>query len=87
MGFSGKTANTVANMRTEIGAFQNRLERSQNNLGIAIENTANAESNIRNADFAAEAAALTRAQILVQAGSSMLAQATIAPQVALQLLA
>ncbi len=80
-------ANTVANMRTEIGAFQNRLERSQNNLGIAIENTSNAESNIRDADFAAEAAALTRAQILVQAGSSMLAQATIAPQVALQLLA
>ena len=80
-------ANQVATMRTEVGAFQNRLERSQANLMIAIENAANAESTIRDADFAAEAAALTRAQILVQAGASMLAQATVAPQVALTLLA
>ncbi len=76
-------ANTVAQMRTEIGAFQNRLERTQSNLAVAIENTANAQSTIRDADFAAEAAALTRAQILVQAGTSMLAQANALPQAAL----
>ena len=76
-------ANTVAQIRTEIGAFQNRLERTQSNLQVAIENTANAESTIRDADFAAEAAALTRAQILVQAGTSMLAQANALPQAAL----
>jgi flagellin len=76
-------ANTVAQMRTEIGAFQNRLERTQSNLQIAMENTANAASTIRDADFAAEAAGLTRAQILVQAGTSMLAQANALPQAAL----
>jgi flagellin len=76
-------ANTVAQMRTEIGAFQNRLERTQTNIQVAIENTANAQSTIRDADFAAEAAALTRAQILVQAGTSMLAQANALPQAAL----
>ena len=75
--------NTVATIRTEVGAFQNRLERTQSNLQVAIENTANAESTIRDADFAAEAAALTRAQILVQAGTSMLAQANALPQAAL----
>ena len=76
-------ANSVAQIRTEIGAFQNRLERTQSNLQVAIENTANAESTIRDADFAAEAAALTRAQILVQAGTAMLAQANVLPQAAL----
>jgi flagellin len=76
-------ANTVAQMRTEIGAFQNRLERTQSNMLVAIENTSNAESTIRDADFAEEAAALTRAQILVQAGTSMLAQANLLPQAAL----
>jgi flagellin len=76
-------ANSVAQIRTEIGAFQNRLERTQSNLQVAIENTANAESTIRDADFAEEAAALTRAQILVQAGTSMLAQANLLPQAAL----
>ena len=76
-------ANSIAQIRTEIGAFQNRLERTQSNLQVAIENTANAESTIRDADFASEAAALTRAQILLQAGTSMLAQANMLPQAAL----
>ena len=51
-----------------------------------MENTANAESIVRDADFAAEASALTRAQILVQSGSSMLSQANLVTQTALQLL-
>jgi flagellin len=70
----------------DIGAFQNRLERISSNLGTIIENTQAAESIIRDADIAAEVADMTRAQILVQAGVSMLGQANITPQNALALL-
>jgi flagellin len=70
----------------DIGAFQNRLERISSNLGTIIENTQAAESVIRDADIAAEVANMTRAQILVQAGVSMLGQANITPQNALALL-
>ena len=78
--------NGIAQIRTEVGAFMNRLERSQINIQSIMENTANAESVVRDADFAAEASALTRAQILVQAGTSMLSQANLVSQSALQLL-
>jgi flagellin len=78
--------NSVAQIRTEIGAFMNRLERSQINIQSIMENTANAESIVRDADFAAEASALTRAQILVQSGSSMLSSANLISQAVLQLL-
>jgi flagellin len=77
---------TLATIRTDVGAFQNRLERTQENLQAAIENTARAESNIRDADFALEASAMTRAQILAQTGASMLSQANILPQLALSLI-
>ena len=70
----------------DIGAFQNRLERVSSNLGTMIENTAAAESAIRDVDIAAEIANMTRAQILVQAGTSMLGQANMTPQNALALL-
>jgi len=70
----------------DIGAFQNRLERVSSNLSTIIENTQAAESVVRDADIAAEVANLTRAQILVQAGTSMLGQANITPQNALALL-
>jgi flagellin len=70
----------------DIGAFQNRLERISSNLGTIIENTQAAESVIRDADVAVEVANMTRAQILVQAGVSMLGQANITPQNALALL-
>ena len=78
--------NNVAQIRTELGAFSNRLERSQINIQTIMENTMNAESVVRDADFAAEASALTRAQILSQSGTSMLQQANFVPQMALQLL-
>jgi len=78
--------NNVAQIRTELGAFSNRLERSQINIQTILENTMNAESIVRDADFAAEASALTRAQILSQSGTSMLQQANFVPQMALQLL-
>ena len=77
---------TLATVRTDVGAFQNRLERSQANIQSAIENTTRSESTIRDADFALEASAMTRAQILAQTGASMLQQANILPQLALTLI-
>lgn len=76
----------VVSVRAKIGAVQNRLERTGANIGIQVENTTNAESVIRDADFAAETSALVRAQILVQAGTSVLNQANLLPQNALSLL-
>lgn len=78
--------NNLAFLRTKLGAVVNRLERAQANIQVMTENTQNAESIVRNADFASETAALTRAQILVQAGTSILQQANIQPQNALLLL-
>ncbi len=76
---------TLATIRTDVGAFQNRLERSQADLQSAMENATNSLSTIRDADFATEASALTRAQILSQSGVSMLTQANLVPQLALTL--
>jgi flagellin len=72
--------------RSSLGAFVNRMSRAQANVQIMVENTKNANSVIRDADFAAETAALTRAQILVRSSSSMLQQVNIVPQNALVLL-
>jgi len=77
---------SLSSVRTEVGAAQNRMERALLNIQTQIENTTNAESVIRDADFAAETAALTRAQILIQAGTSVLNQANLLPQNALTLL-
>jgi len=78
---------TSLNMnRADIGAFQNRIERAVSNIGTMIENTQASESVIRDADMAAEIAEMTRAQILIQAGTSMLGQANMTPQNALSLL-
>jgi flagellin len=77
---------TLVSIRTELGAFQNRMERAQANIQTMVENTQNAESVVRDADFAAEASAYTRAQILVQSGASILAQANTLPFTALTLL-
>jgi flagellin len=72
--------------RSRLGAFQNRLEYTIQNLQVSKENLTASESRIRDADIAAETANLTRAQILVQAGTSILSQANVAPQSALNLL-
>ncbi len=77
---------TVAERRGTLGAIQNRLESTINNLRIASENLSAANSRIRDADFAYETAIFTRNQILVQAGTAILAQANVLPQYALQLL-
>ncbi len=77
----------VANLRGRLGAFQkNVLETNVNSLSVALENVTASESAIRDADFAAETAAMTRAQILVQANTSVLAQANSSPQNVLALL-
>ncbi|MBX3375438.1 MAG: flagellin [Phycisphaeraceae bacterium] len=77
----------VASLRGRLGAFQkNTIGATIRSLGVAAENTAAAESVIRDADFASETASLTRAQILVAASTNVLALANTSPQSALQLL-
>jgi flagellin len=77
---------TVNSERATYGAVQNRFESVIAGLQIAVENQSAARSRIMDADFAQETAALTRAQILQQAGTAMLAQANAAPQNVLSLL-
>jgi flagellin len=77
---------TVNASRSSIGAVQSRLSTAIAFLDNAAENQAASESRIRDADFALETAAFTRGQILVQAATSILAQANAQPQIALQLL-
>ncbi len=76
----------VNSERATYGAMQNRFEAVIANLSIAAENQTAARSRIMDADFAKETASLTRAQILQQAGTAMLAQANAAPQNVLSLL-
>ena len=77
---------TVSGIRADLGAVQNRLQHRVNSLSVAAENTAAAESRIRDTDMAKEMTSFTRSQILQQAGVSMLAQANSAPQSVLKLL-
>ena len=76
----------VSSFRSSLGAVQNRLEHTINNLAVSEENLQAAESRIRDADMAAEMAELTKAQILQQAGTAMLAQANMKSQSVLSLL-
>lgn len=77
---------SVNSLRSTLGAFQNRLEFTISTLSIQEENAASSESAIRDADIAQETVRFTRNQILVSAGTSVLAQANVIPQTALQLL-
>lgn len=76
----------VSEFRAELGAYQNRLEHTVYNLGVAAENLTAAESRIRDVDMALEMAEFTKNQILVQSGTAMLAQANMQPQAILKLL-
>ena len=76
----------VANQRSDIGAIQNRLAFTVSSANNAIENIQASESSIRDADVASEISEFTRAQILTQAATSVLAQANAIPQSALSLL-
>jgi flagellin len=77
---------TVNTQRARMGAIQNRLEHTISNLGVAYENMSASESRIRDVDVATESSALTRAQILVQAGTAILGQANANSANALSLL-
>ena len=76
----------VSSLRSTLGAIQNRFESTITNLTTAAENLTASRSRIQDADFAQETAALTRAQILQQAGTAILAQANAVPQNVLSLL-
>ncbi|MFG0326083.1 MAG: flagellin [Phycisphaerales bacterium JB037] len=77
----------VSGLRGRLGAFQkNTIQATVRSLGIAVENSAAAQSVIRDADFASETAELTRSQILTSASTNILAQANAQPQSVLQLL-
>ena len=78
--------NTVSSTRGDLGAIQNRLEHTINNLGVTTENMTAAESRIRDTDMAQEMMSYTKNNILVQAAQAMLAQANQLPQGVLQLL-
>ncbi|MBN7773745.1 flagellin [Clostridium aminobutyricum] len=82
-----KTAiNSVSSTRGDLGAVQNRLEHTINNLGVTEENMTSAESRIRDTDMAKEMMQYTKNNILIQASQAMLAQANQLPQGVLQLL-
>lgn len=77
---------TVSGVRSDLGAIQNRFDSTISNLQAISENLSASRSRIQDTDFAAETANMSRAQILQQAGVSMLAQANAAPQTVLKLL-
>ena len=78
--------NKVSSERAKLGAIQNRLEHTINNLGTAAENLTASESRIRDVDMAKEIMEFTKNAILQQAAQAMLAQANMQPQGVLQLL-
>jgi flagellin len=77
---------SVSSLRSTLGAIQNRFDSTINSLQAVSENLSASRSRIQDTDFASETAALTRAQILQQAGTAMVAQANTAPQNVLSLL-
>ena len=76
----------ISSMRANLGAVENRLDHTVSNLMNISENTESARSRIQDADFAAESAKLSKAQVLKQAGVGMLSQANASSQLVLQLL-
>jgi flagellin len=82
----GSAIDTVSGTRATLGATQNRLEHVIANLSVAVENLSASESRVRDTDMAEEMVAFTRNQIMVQAGTAMLAQANQVPATVLSLL-
>jgi flagellin len=81
-----KAMQMVASYRADLGAIQNRLEKTDGAIGIQIEALSAAKSRIKDVDFASETANMTQQNILQQAGAAVLAQANQQPQIALKLL-
>jgi len=86
LGVIDNALTTINDARSQMGAINNRLEFTINNLANVSEKTSAARSRIVDADFAAETAAMSRAQVLQQAATAMLAQANARPQSVLSLL-
>jgi flagellin len=76
----------ISSLRGDLGALQNRLISTINNIGISVENLSAANSRIKDVDIADESAELTRNNILMQAGTSVLSQSNQVPKMALELL-
>jgi flagellin len=76
----------ISSLRGDLGAMQNRLISTINNIGISVENLSAANSRIKDVDIADESAELTRNNILMQAGTSVLSQANQVPKMALVIL-
>ena len=76
----------VSTKRGDLGAMQNRFESMVNNLQVGVENLTASESRIRDADMALEMVSFTKSQILLQAGTAMMAQANNVPQSVLRLM-
>ncbi|MEI8347915.1 MAG: flagellin [Pseudomonadota bacterium] len=77
---------SVSGIRADFGALQNRLQSTVNNIAVSVENLSAANSRVRDTDVASETAELTKNNILVQAGTSVLSQANSYPKTALQLI-
>lgn len=86
IGIIDNALETINSTRGDLGAAANRLDFTVSNLSNVAENVSEARSRIQDADFAQESANLSRAQVLQQAGTAMLAQANAAPQQVLSLL-
>lgn len=76
----------VSGVRADFGALQNRLQSTINNLGVSVENLSAANSRVRDADMAVETAEMTRNNIMLNAGISVLSQANSSNEMALKLL-
>ncbi|HEY0894094.1 MAG TPA: flagellin, partial [Cellvibrio sp.] len=86
LGVIDNALTTINDARSQLGAINNRLDFTMSNLANVSEKTSASRSRIVDADFAAETAALSRAQVLQQAAQAMLAQGNARPEQVLQLL-
>jgi len=86
LAFIDKAINGVSSIRADFGAIQNRLQSTIGNLAVSVENMSAANSRIRDVDIAEETAEMTKNNILLQAGTSVLAQANQSSNTALSLL-
>lgn len=77
---------SVSGIRADFGALQNRLQSTVNNIAVSVENLSAANSRVRDTDVAAETAALTKSNILMSAGTSVLSQANSSTRSALNLI-
>ena len=86
LAFIDQAIQKVSAARADYGALQNRLQSTINNLGVSVENLSSANSRIRDADMATETAEMTKNNIMLQSGISVLGQANSMNQMALKLL-